>query len=198
MHDDSHTADPELVALTLQNPDYFTPLVERYEVKLLRYIRRFSGLGKECSEDVLQEVFLKTYRNLHDFDGDLKFSSWIYRIAHNETVSYLRKHRGKETISIENDDPEMINLLDVLESEINVRDEARRTEIKEKVRAVLREMTSKYREVLVLRFLEELDYAEISDVLRKPMGTVATLLNRAKAQFKQLAIKNHLILLLHE
>ena len=198
MHDDSQTADTELVSLTLQDPDYFTPLVERYEGKLLRYIKRFSGLGKECAEDVLQEVFLKTYRNLNDFDGELKFSSWIYRITHNETVSYLRKYRSKQTINIENDDPEMINLLDVLESEINVIDEARKIEIKEKVRKVLSELPAKYREVLVLRFLEELDYSEISDVLRKPTGTVATLLNRAKTQFKELAIKNHLILLLHE
>ncbi|MBT5017025.1 sigma-70 family RNA polymerase sigma factor [Candidatus Peregrinibacteria bacterium] len=198
MHDDSQTADTELVALALQNPDYFTPLVERYEPKLFRYIRRFAGLSKECAEDVLQEAFLKIYRNLNDFDGDLKFSSWVYRIAHNETVSYLRKNKKKETVTIENNDPDMINLLDVLESDANVVNDAKKMEIREKVRQVLGELPQKYREVLVLRFLEELDYAEISDVLRKPMGTVATLLNRAKTKFKELAIKNHLTLLLHE
>ena len=198
MHDDSNTSDTELVALTLQDPEYFTPLVERYETKLFRYIRRFSGLVKECAEDVLQETFLKIYRNLNGFDEDLIFSSWAYRIAHNETVSYLRKHRDKETIALENDDPEMINLLDVLESDISVTDDAKRAEIKEKVRKLLAELPTKYREVLVLRFLEELDYCEISDIFRKPIGTVGTLLNRAKAQFKELAIQNHLILLIHD
>lgn len=198
MHDETTTTDTELAALALQDPDYFTPLVERYEDKLFRYIRRFSGLGKECAEDVLQEVFIKIYRNLNGFDKDLKFSSWAYRITHNETINYLRKHSGKETIPIENDDPEVINLIDVLESEISVTDDAKRAEIKEKVRKVMSELPTKYREALVLRYLEELDYSEISDVLRKPMGTVATLLNRAKCQFKELAIQNHLILLIHD
>lgn len=198
MHDETTTTDTELAALTLQDPDYFTPLVERYEAKLFRYIRRFSGLSKECAEDVLQEVFLKIYRNLNGFDKDLKFSSWAYRITHNETINYLRKHSGKETIAIENDDPEVINLIDVLESEINVLDDAKQAEIKEKVRKVMSELPTKYREVLVLRYLEELDYCEISDVLRKPVGTVGTLLNRAKCQFKELAIQNHLILLIHD
>ncbi len=198
MSDESHTTDAELVALALRDADYFTPLVERYEPKLARYIRRFSGLNKECTEDVLQEVFLKIYTNLNDFDQSLKFSSWTYRIAHNETINHLRKTRGKEPISLENNDPDIVNLIDVLESDVDVMDEVVQNELKNKIRLVLLELPVKYREVLVLRFLEELDYSEISDVLRKPMGTVSTLINRAKSQFKQRALENNLNPLSHD
>ncbi|MDD5489902.1 MAG: sigma-70 family RNA polymerase sigma factor, partial [Candidatus Moranbacteria bacterium] len=76
--------DEEMVALTLKNQDYFACLVERYEPKLMRYIRRISAATQEDAEDLLQDVFVKVYRNLNDFDQKLKFSSWIYRIAHNQ------------------------------------------------------------------------------------------------------------------
>ena len=83
--------DEELVALALKNQDFFACLVERYEPKLMRYVRRISAATQEDAEDLLQEIFVKVYRNLNDFDPDLKFSSWIYRIAHNQVISYWRK-----------------------------------------------------------------------------------------------------------
>ncbi len=192
MNEDPKTSDTKLVKLTLKNPECFTPLVERYEQKLFRYIRRLSGLSKECAEDVLQEVFIKIYRNLNNFDTSLKFSSWAYRIAHNETVNYLRKHRGKEPVSIETDDPDTLSLIDILESNTNIADEAAKKELQEKVRTTLKQLPKKYQEVLVLRFLEDMNYKEISDVLKKPEGTIAALLNRAKTKFKQLAIEHNL------
>jgi len=68
--------DAELVALTLENQSYFIHIVNRYRAKLASYLRRISGLGPEDLEDVLQEVFIKIYLNLNDFDQDLKFSTW--------------------------------------------------------------------------------------------------------------------------
>lgn len=183
--------DAQLVALALEDQDAFVPLVDRYEQKLMRYVQRFTGLGQQCAEDVLQEVFLKIYRNLNDFDPDLSFSSWAYRIAHNEAVNYLRKHRAKETAALETEDEDVVSLLDVLEADASVADEAARKELQHNVRKALLELSPKYREVLVLRYLEDKDYNEISDILKKPQGTVATLLNRAKAQFKKIADKNH-------
>lgn len=191
MSDHLKKTDAELAVLALKDQEAFVPLVERYEAKLLRYVRRFTGLGQECAEDVIQEVFMKIYRNLNSFDPELSFSSWAYRIAHNEGVNYLRKHRGKETVGIETDDDDMASLLDVLEADVDVADEASRKELQGKVREILLKLPTKYRDILVLRFLEEKDYNEISDILKKPKGTVATLLNRAKAQFKKTAQKNN-------
>jgi len=179
--------DSELVSLTLKDSEAFLFLVERYEEKLLRYVRRFAGLGRQCAEDVVQEVFLKTYRNLNDFDQSLSFSSWIYRIAHNEAVNYLKKLSGKQTVGLEGDDENVVSLIDVLASDIDLVKTLKKKEIVKMVQNVLSGMSEKYREILVLKFLEEKDYLEISDILKKPMGTVATLINRAKAQFRKVA-----------
>ncbi|MBN2096354.1 sigma-70 family RNA polymerase sigma factor [Candidatus Peregrinibacteria bacterium] len=184
-------SDKQLVQLTLKNTDYFGYLVRRYEEKLNRYIRRLTHLDAETIEDLLQEVFLKIYKNLNDYDSDFSFSSWAYRIAHNEAISHFRKNEKRpKTVQINNE--EGVNFLDILPDDINLRDDYVKKELAQKVRALIDELPEKYRAVLILKFMEEKSYEEISDILKIPAGTVATQLNRAKAHFKQLAIDNHL------
>jgi RNA polymerase sigma-70 factor, ECF subfamily len=187
--------DAELIALTLKDQEVFSHLVNRYEDRLFRYIQRFAGVTVECAEDILQEAFIKIYRNLNDFDPDLSFSSWVYRITHNETVNYLKKANSHITISLETDDKDSFNLINILESEINIPKELDKKELQKKVQKIVSMLSPDFREILILRYLEEKNYKEISDILKKPMGTVATLINRAKTQFKQIAEKNNLIYL---
>lgn len=174
--------DEELVARTLKDENFYGFLIERYEEKLGRYISRISGGTKEDTEDVLQDVFLSAYKNLNDFDQGLKFSSWIYRIAHNKVISHFRKITARpKTVTYEGD----VQLLNVLASEEDLAKNLERKYTAEEVRSILQSMDPRYKEVLFLKFLEDKDYKEISDILEKPMGTVATLINRAKKQFKQ-------------
>lgn len=174
--------DEELVALTLKDENFYGFLIERYEEKLGRYVGRISGGTKEDTEDVLQDVFLSAYKNLNDFDRDLKFSSWIYRIAHNKVISHFRKVTARpKTVTYEGD----VQLLNVLASEEDLAKDLERKYTAEEVRSILETMDPQYKEVLFLKFLEDKDYKEISDILEKPMGTVATLINRAKKQFRQ-------------
>lgn len=178
--------DEELVALTLENPQVYAFLVERFEEKLLRYIMRISRSTKEDGEDLLQEVFLSAYRNLNDFDQDLKFSSWIYRITHNKVISHFRKVTARpKTTTYEGDS----NLLNILASDEDIARSLERKYTAQEVKELLEKLDERYREVLVLKFLEEKDYKEISDILEKPMGTVATLISRAKTQFKEKMLK---------
>ena len=172
--------DEELVALTLRSQDYYSCLVSRYEAKIMRYIMRISSFSKEDAEDILQEVFIKVYKNLNDFDQGLKFSSWIYRIAHNEVISHYRRMKARP-ILITTDADEWLK---TMASSDDLEKELERKFTAEEIKNILSKMDMKYKEVLVLRFLEEKDYQEISDILKKPMGTVATLINRAKKQFK--------------
>ena len=179
-------SDEELVALTLKNQDFFACLVERYEPKMMRYIRRISAATQEDAEDLLQEIFVKVYRNLNDFDPDLKFSSWIYRIAHNQVVSSWRKTKSRPQVLKFEADEDFLKYISTGE------DLALDTERKftgEDVREMIGNLDDKYREVLVLKYLEGKDYKEISDILRRPLGTVATLINRAKKQFKDISEK---------
>lgn len=184
--------DSQLVVLALKDQNYFEHLVNRYEKKLIRYIRRLSGLESGSIEDILQEAFIKTYINLNDFDPSYTFSSWIYRITHNETINYLRKHKRVIVIPLETEDEENTNLIEVLKSEINVAEEISRKDLVERIRKAINMLPEKYREVLILRYMEDLNYQDISDILRMPMGTVATTINRAKEKFKQIAEKMHL------
>jgi len=175
--------DEELVALTLENQDFFSCLVDRYSQKIWRYIMRITAVTREESEDFLQEIFVKVYRNLNNFKPGLKFSSWIYRIAHNHVISHWRKTQKRpQVLKIE----AFEDFSNLIAADEDLADDTERKFNAEEVRRVISEMDPKYREVLVLKFLEEKDYKEISDILQKPLGTVATLVNRAKKQFKKI------------
>lgn len=183
----SEKTDQEIVFLTLKNKDYYQFLVKRYEEKLLRYVIRISGLKKEDAEDILQNVFIKIYRNLNDFDRDLKFSSWAYRITHNETISYLRKLKARpKTLN-----PETSELvMTMLSSDFNIKSDSEKKELKDIFQKVISGLDQKYQEVVILKYIEDMDYQEISDVLKKPMGTIATLLKKAKEQLKKEILRN--------
>ncbi|EKD23568.1 MAG: hypothetical protein ACD_81C00218G0012 [uncultured bacterium] len=175
-------SDTELVALTLQDRNVYAYLIRRYEIPLVRYVRRISGYSDDDIADILQDAFIGAYRNLNDFDTSLKFSSWIYRIVHNETISHHRKRQTRpQTVFVE----EGSDLFESLASEVDVPRDVDQALVAQRIRAILDTMDAKYRDVLVLKFLEDKDYREISDILQKPMGTVATLINRAKKQFKE-------------
>jgi RNA polymerase sigma-70 factor (ECF subfamily) len=173
--------DEELVAMALENQDYFAYIVERYEKKLLAYVIRISGLSREDAEDVLQDAFVKIYVNLNSFDDKLKFSSWVYRITHNEVINNYRKKKARPEKAMDLDDEFLGNLASDMRTDGHVDIQY----LKENVGKVMERMEPKYREVLVLRFWEDKDYSEISDILKKPMGTVATLLSRAKRNFQK-------------
>lgn len=171
--------DNELVGMSLRDSNFFLYLSRRYEEKLLRYIIRISKFSREDAEDVLQEVFIKTYYNLNGFDPGLKFSSWIYRIAHNEAVSAIRKKAVRPTISLEVEDLERFS--DAFDITKDIDNSLDRKIIDE----ALSNVDEKYREVLVLRFLDEKEYVEIADILKKPVSTVGNLILRGKKLFKE-------------
>jgi RNA polymerase sigma-70 factor, ECF subfamily len=172
--------DASLVARSLEDPDAYISIVEKYEAPLLRYILRISNISREEGEDLLQNVFLKAYQNLNDFDADLKFSSWIYRIAHNEVISAWRRRSARcEEINLEKSEASQL-----IASALDIPQRMDEKFLAEFVQEILVKIPQKYRAVLILRYLEHKDYNEISDILRKPAGTVATLLNRAKKSFR--------------
>lgn len=180
-------SDQELVALTLEDNKYYAYLIERYESKLKRYIIRLIGASIEDAEDILQEVFLKVYQNLNDYDSDIKFSSWIYRITHNEAISYLRKKSSRpKTVNLEDE----IEIAVSLKQDLNIEKDIDQKFSAEQLMKNLDKLEEKYREVLILKYIEEKNYQEISDILKKPMGTVATLLRRAREQFKKIYVAN--------
>jgi len=170
--------DEELVEFVLANKQCYVCLMERYEEKILRYIQRISGLSREGSEDIAQEVFLKVFINLNSFDRKMKFSSWLYRIAHNETINYWRRNKKTNESAFLWDDFE--GLRNIIKDSYNLEQEVYQKLNNRKLVETIGQLSDKYREVLILNYLEGKSYQEIADVLNKPIGTVGTLINRAK------------------
>jgi len=189
--DQPNKTDEELVVLTLKDKENYQYLIQRYKDKLMRYVVRLSGAKTEDAEDILQEVFIKVYQKLNDFDPSLKFSSWIYRITHNETIDHLRKSKTRpQVVGFESN----LIIMDLLKADLDIIKDIDKKYFAENIEKIISGLGEKYRDVIILKYKEDKDYMEISDILKKPPGTVATLLKRAKAQLKKEILKNgHLL-----
>lgn len=171
-----HMTDEEIARL-VQNGDReaFGVLMERYEAKLLRYGRRFLYRSEDV-EDLVQVAFLKAYINIQGFHANRKFSPWLYRIAHNEFVNTIKK-KVREALSFFQD---VDTIFPHLASDERTDREAMLGELRDTLEKNLDLLDTKYREVLVLYFFEELSYQDIADVLQIPVSTVGVRLKRAK------------------
>lgn len=167
--------DEELaMAVQAGQPDMFGPLVERYEQKLLRYGRKFLRQPEDI-QDIVQDVFVSAYQNIQSFDAGQKFSPWIYRIAHNAFVNALRKNSRNPLVYVDFD-----TFLAHPAYDDPAAREREQQEIKAMIEKSLEELDYKYREVLILYYLEDMSYKDIAEVLQVPAGTVGVRLRRAK------------------
>lgn len=182
-HREQHntSTDQELVVRAIQDKQAFAAIVFRYEAPLLRYIIRLGCKNSFIADDLLQEIFIKTYIHLNEYDPFLQFSSWIYRIAHNEIVSYFRKEKRRSGVLTKDD---LIGLFENITDAADVIALECEQHTAMEIQAALDRLEPKYRDVIVLKFFEEKSYEEISDILLIPQGTVATLINRAKKKIK--------------
>ncbi|HWR01518.1 MAG TPA: RNA polymerase sigma factor [Chlorobaculum sp.] len=174
-------SDQELVVKTLENKQKFAAIVRRYEAPLSRYIVRQGCKDTAMAQDLLQEVFIKAYLHLNDYDPALPFSSWIYRIAHNETVSHFRKEKNRPCVLDRGEDD---FLFERIVDDLGLAEMENQKHPTSEIQAAVDGLESKYRDIIVLKFFEEKSYEEISDILQMPQGTVATLINRAKKKIK--------------
>lgn len=171
--------DEDLVRQVIEgDADKFGVLMERYQPKLFRYGKKFLG-DNDNIEDVVQDVFIKAYTNIQSFDLNQRFSPWIYRIAHNTYINAIKKYSLNPLSYFD---------FDVLISRTVVEDpivkEREQKEIKEIVDKGLSSIEPKYREILVLYYIEDLSYKEISDILHIPISTVGVRIMRAKNVLK--------------
>lgn len=173
--------DQELVKKSLENPQAYAQLVERYEKPLFRYVMRLGCPTSEDAHDILQDTFIKAFVNLNDYDHEFKFSSWIYRIAHNETISFFRKAKIRPVIA---ETEEQLRFIEQISDGKNLVAESDNKLFVSYIREAVSGLNKKHRDVLILRFLENKSYEEISDILQIPIGTVATMINRGKLKIK--------------
>ena len=168
-------SDAEIIRKSLEQVDYFSCLYQRYGPRLLQYIRRISSYSEEEAEDLLQDAFIKIWKNLNAYQPSLKLSSWLYRIVHNQVISSWRKQHGQQTSFALNDRDQFP---DTLTEDLQYDDSGE--EQMERLQQAIGDLPDKYKEVVLLKYFEDMNYEEISDILKIPEGTVATRLNRAR------------------
>jgi RNA polymerase sigma-70 factor (ECF subfamily) len=175
--------DEDVVRLVQSgNIEIFGEIVNRYEEKIKRYGRKFLS-GTEDIEDIVQDTFIKAYENIQDFDANRKLSSWLYRIAHNEFINALKKQKKK---------PLSIFELDTIlpyHFDKEIQQEMDKDEVVKALDKCLDDLDLKYREPVILYYLEGLDYREIAEVLRIPISTVGIRLKRGRDKIKLICNK---------
>lgn len=172
--------DEEIVEKVRSNDrDLYAVIIERYKGKLLRYATNLIHDDDRASH-IVQDSLVKAYINLNGFNTKKKFSSWIYRIVHNETMNVIKKYQ-KEVPILDDFD---------FESDEDITKDFEQKETAIYVEKCLNSMPLIYSEPLTLYYLDEKSYEEISDILRIPMGTVAIRMSRAKKLMKHICQKN--------
>lgn len=180
MKDLSLLTDEEIVEIVINSDkDDYAEIIKRYQTKLLRYAITILGDSHQAA-DAVQEGFIKAYINLNSFNLKRKFSSWLYRIVHNQAINQLDKHQLQRRVDYNFD----------LDSGVNLEENIIKDQLIKEAQSCLKEMPIIYREPLSLYYLEEKSYEEISDILRLPMGTVGTRINRAKVILKNICQKH--------
>lgn len=164
----------------------FDILISRYRAPLTNYLYRFLGDLREC-EDLLQETFMRVYRNRHSYRRIAKYSTWLYTIAGNLARSEYRKRRRRRLYSLQsvNRDDEAY--------EVEIPDETfspdRHTESTLQdhfIQEALKRIPDTFREVVVLRDVQQLAYEEIAAITGLPMGTVKSRINRGRTRLQTL------------
>jgi len=164
----------------------FDILVSRYKDALSNYLYRFLGDARE-SEDLLQETFMRVYRNRHSYRRIARFSTWLYTIAGNLARSEYRKRRRRRQQSLQS-----VNR-DEEEYELEIPDDTFRPDVdanvsisESYVQDALREIPDDFREVVVLRDVQQLSYEEIAEITGLPMGTVKSRINRGRTKLQSM------------
>ena len=156
----------------------FEYLFNRYGDSLHQlYLQRTWG-NEDDTNDLIQEIFVKAFLNLNSYDRRYTFGQWIYTIAKNTFIDYVRKRR--DDLSIDNSRGEYIG--QPISLTPNPEENIVRAEQRIQLEQYLEKMSPKYRQLIELRFFKDLSYEEIAEQLRLPLGTVKTQIHRARTQ----------------
>lgn len=173
-------SDAELAAQVIAGSEQASrELVRRYERPVFNLIVRMVR-DPALAEDLAQETFVKMFAHLSSFDARYKFASWLLKIAHNTTIDYLRRPRPAAVSLDDSDEQGRVSLED--QREPSPAELLEHRELADVLDAAIDRLRPEYRQVVVLRFQEELSYEEIADVLGLPIGTVKSYLHRARAE----------------
>lgn len=180
--------DIELIASAMRGREAgFEELVRRYQRPITNYVFRMLN-DYDSSLDVTQEVFIKVYNSLSKYSSEYKFSTWLYRIAHNAAIDHIRrKSPNQQSLEAENGDGSFQLQLECPNP--TPEQERERSEWRTEIAAVVKCLPAAYRELILLRHSQDLSYDEIAEITNLPLGTVKNRLFRAREMMREIFIE---------
>ena len=174
-------ADGELITRALAGrEESFEELVRRYQRPIVAYVYRMVG-DYDSALDLTQEVFIRIYNSLGRYRPEFKFSTWIYRIAHNAAIDHLRRSDSSRTEDLEVEGEGGQTFQRPLASKAPTPEQlSERNERRGEIEEVVRQLPPAYRELIVLRHAHDFSYDEIAEVTGLPLGTVKNRIFRAR------------------
>jgi len=181
-------SDAQLVSFAITGGESsFEELVRRYQRPIASYVYRMLN-DYEASLDVVQEVFIKVFNSLDRYSTDYKFSTWLYRIAHNAAIDHLRRN-SMNAQSIETENADGTYQLEFMSPNPTPEQDRERSEWRNEIENVVRKLPEAYRELILLRHSRDLSYDEIAEVTGLPLGTVKNRLFRARDMMRGLLLE---------
>src|SRR3954469_1217843 len=165
----------------------FEELVRRYQRPIVSYVYRMLN-DYEASLDVTQEVFIKVYNSLERYSTDYKFSTWLYRIAHNAAIDHMRRN-SMNAQSIETENADGTYQLQIESPNPTPEQDRERSEWRAEIEGVVRTLPTAYRDLILLRHSRDLSYDEIAEITGLPLGTVKNRLFRAREMMRGLLVE---------
>jgi RNA polymerase sigma-70 factor (ECF subfamily) len=175
-----------IVSAVAGRTDGFEELVRRYQRPITSYVYRMLG-DHESALDVTQEVFIKVYNSLTKYSSDYKFSTWLYRIAHNAAIDHMRRN-SINAMSIEAENADGTYQIQIESSRPSPEQDHERREWRTEIDAVVRCLPAAYRDLILLRHSRDLSYDEIAEETGLPLGTVKNRLFRAREMMRLMFI----------
>jgi RNA polymerase sigma-70 factor (ECF subfamily) len=180
------STDSQLIELVnAGHTNAFNSLVLRYRDRVFSVVYNMTS-NREDANDVTQDVFVKAFHNIHRFQQKSTFFTWLYRIAVNTAISFIKKNRNRQFFSLENFEEEGISgkLAEILSSRKHSRRELLLQELQEKLNEALQKLSVKHRTTVVLFEIEGLSHKDIGEILNCSEGTVRSRLHYAKNELQ--------------
>lgn len=176
--------DSELVVRAVAGrEENFEELVRRYQRPIAAYVYRMVG-DYDAALDLTQEVFIKIYGSLARYRSEYKFSTWIYKIAHNTAIDHLRRHSTRDLSLVSEANGEQYDL-PIKSGKPTPEQESERKERRVEIESVVSQLPHTYKELILLRHSHDLSYDEIAEVTGLPLGTVKNRLFRARELMRE-------------
>ena len=178
--------DEQLIAeyLSLKDEEIFRVLLNKYTKSIYNFVRHMAGSANEA-EDITQEVFIKVWKNLKKYKLGQNFKTWLFTIAKNSAIDFLRKKKALNFSDLENTDDDF-SFSETIQDENLLPDEAlQKLQNSEFLNKLLEQISFEYKTILLLHYQEEMTFDEIGKILKKPLNTVKSYHRRAILELRK-------------